>query len=424
MQSSSTSNSGSMRRRALSRRTVLRGAGVVFGLPLLDAMSPAVAARTAEPIPRRMVAIETNMGILPQFFFPEQTGADYALSPYLERLGKHRQQMTVFSGVSLPGVTGGHAAERCFLTGTPHPERGGFRNGVSLDQFAAEQVGSETRFSSLTLAITNENPTLSYTRNGSPIPAEKSPRKLFERLFFQGKPEEVEANVDAIRQGRSLLDFVSDDSKRLSQKLSPADQRRMDQYFTAVRDLEQRLQSSEAWEHRPKPKVEAQPPEDITDPQEFARRTGQMLDIVRLALETDSTRVVSLFIDTTVIHNITHHGNRPELLAELRGKEEGQFDVLNGFLDGLAGVGEQAQSLLNSTMVLYGTCMGSANSHSNSNLPTLLVGGGFRHGQHLAFDSVNNYPLSNLYVSMLQRLGMEVDSFSTGTGTMRGLEMV
>lgn len=424
MQSSSTSNSGSMRRRALSRRTVLRGAGVVFGLPLLDAMSPAVAARTAEPIPRRMVAIETNMGILPQFFFPEQTGADYALSPYLERLGKHRQQMTVFSGVSLPGVTGGHAAERCFLTGTPHPERGGFRNGVSLDQFAAEQVGSETRFSSLTLAITNENPTLSYTRNGSPIPAEKSPRKLFERLFFQGKPEEVEANVDAIRQGRSLLDFVSDDSKRLSQKLSPADQRRMDQYFTAVRDLEQRLQSSEAWEHRPKPKVEAQPPEDITDPQEFARRTGQMLDIVRLALETDSTRVVSLFIDTTVIHNITHHGNRPELLTELRGKEEGQFDVLNGFLDGLAGVGEQAQSLLNSTMVLYGTCMGSANSHSNSNLPTLLVGGGFRHGQHLAFDSVNNYPLSNLYVSMLQRLGMEVDSFSTGTGTMRGLEMV
>ena len=424
MQSSSTSNSGSMRRRALSRRTVLRGAGVVFGLPLLDAMSPAVAARTAEPIPRRMVAIETNMGILPQFFFPEQTGADYALSPYLERLGKHRQQMTVFSGVSLPGVTGGHAAERCFLTGTPHPERGGFRNGVSLDQFAAEQVGSETRFSSLTLAITNENPTLSYTRNGSPIPAEKSPRKLFERLFFQGKPEEVEANVDAIRQGRSLLDFVSDDSKRLSQKLSPADQRRMDQYFTAVRDLEQRLQSSEAWEHRPKPKVEAQPPEDITDPQEFARRTGQMLDIVRLALETDSTRVVSLFIDTTVIHNITHHGNRPELLAELRGKEEGQFDVLNGFFDGLAGVGEQAQSLLNSTMVLYGTCMGSANSHSNSNLPTLLVGGGFRHGQHLAFDSVNNYPLSNLYVSMLQRLGMEVDSFSTGTGTMRGLEMV
>ena len=424
MQSSSTFNSGSMRRRALSRRTVLRGAGVVFGLPLLDAMSPAVAARTAEPIPRRMVAIETNMGILPQFFFPEQTGADYALSPYLERLGKHRQQLTVFSGVSLPGVTGGHAAERCFLTGTPHPERGGFRNGVSLDQFAAEQVGSETRFSSLTLAITNENPTLSYTRNGSPIPAEKSPRKLFERLFFQGKPEEVEANVDAIRQGRSLLDFVSDDSKRLSQKLSPADQRRMDQYFTAVRDLEQRLQSSEAWEHRPKPKVEAQPPEDITDPQEFARRTGQMLDIVRLALETDSTRVVSLFIDTTVIHNITHHGNRPELLTELRGKEEGQFDVLNGFFDGLAGVGEQDQSLLNSTMVLYGTCMGSANSHSNSNLPTLLVGGGFRHGQHLAFDSVNNYPLSNLYVSMLQRLGMEVDSFSTGTGTMRGLEMV
>lgn len=413
-----------MKRCALSRRTLLRGAGVVFGLPLLDAMSPAIAARTPETIPRRMVAIETNMGILPEYFFPEQTGTKYTLSPYLERLAEHRNQMTVFSGVSLPGVTGGHAAERCFLTGTPHPERGGFRNGVSLDQFAAEHVGSETRFSSLTLAITNENPTLSFTRNGSPIPAEKSPRKLFERLFFQGNPDEVEGNIDALRQGRSLLDFVSDDSKRLRQKLSPSDQRRMDQYFTAVRDLEQRLQSAEAWEHRPKPQIDAKPPEDITDPQEFARRTGQMLNIVKLALETDSTRVVSLFIDTTVIHNITHHGNRPELLAELRSKEEGQFNVLNGFLDGLADAGEKGQTLLDSTMVLYGTCMGSANSHSNTNLPTLLAGGGFRHGQHLTFDTVHNYPLSNLYVSMLQRLGMEVDKFSTGTGTMRGLEML
>ena len=191
-----------------------------------------------------------------------------------------------------------------------------------------------------------------------------------------------------------------------------------------MRDLEQRLHSSEEWEHRPKPHVEEKPPEDITDPQAFARRTGQMFDVVKLAFQTDSTRLVSLFIDTTVIHNITHHGNRPEVLDELRGKEEGQIDVLNGFLTSLTDTSEGGQSLLDRTMVMYGTCMGSANSHSNANLPVLLAGGGFRHGQHLAFDSQNNYPLSNLYVSMLQRLGMEVDAFSSGTATMRGLELV
>lgn len=395
-----------------------------MGLPLLDAMSPAFAEQNAETVPRRMVAIETNMGILPQYFFPEESGSSYTLSPYLERLKEHQDQMTVLSGVSLPGVTGGHAAERCFLTGTPHPERGGFRNGVSLDQFAAEELGNRTRYPSLVLAITNENPTLSFTRSGAPIPAEKSPRKLFERLFFQGRPEEIAANVEALRQGRSLLDFVGDQSRRLGQSLSNADQHRLDQYLTAVRDLEKRLHSSEEWEHRPKPHVDGKPPEDITDPQAFARRTGQMFDVIRLAFQTDSTRLVSLFIDTTVIHNITHHGNRPEVLAELRGKEEGQFDVLNDFLNSLTSTSEEDQSLLDRTMVLYGTCMGSANSHANNNLPVLLAGGGFRHGQHLAFDTQNNYPLSNLYVSMLQRLGLEVDNFSTGTGTLRGLEIV
>ena len=145
--------------------------------------------------------------------------------------------------------------------------------------------------------------------------------------------------------------------------------------------------------------------------------------MIKLALQTDSSRIVSLFIDTTVIHNITHHGNRPEVLAELRGHEERQFDALNDFLTSLHETEEQGGTLLDGTMVLYGTCMGSANSHSNVNLPVLLAGGGFRHGQHLAFDTENNYPLSNLYVSMLQRMGIEVDTFSTGNGTMRGMEM-
>jgi hypothetical protein len=407
----------------LSRRTLLRGAGISLALPLLEVMQPARGADAPSAVPRRMVAIETNMGILPQFFFPEAAGRDYASTPYLDRLAAHRKDMTVFSGVSLPGVTGAHAAEKCFLTGTPHPERGGFRNGVSLDQFAAERIGNATRYPSLVLAMSNEGQTLSFTRSGAPIFAERSPKKVFQMLFMQGKPEEVAANVAALQQGRSMLDFLGGQSQRLARKLPAADQRRIDQYFSSVRELEQRLHSAEEWEYKPKPVVEAKPPEDIDDARQFVSKTRLMLDVIKLALETDSSRIVSLFIDTVVIHNITHHGNRPEVLDELRGHEEQQFDALNAFLTSLSQTKEQDQSLLDRTMVLYGTCMGSANSHSNVNLPVLLAGGGFKHGQHLAFDTKNNYPLSNLYLSMLHRLGIEAGEFSTSTGTMRGLEL-
>jgi len=412
-------------RTELRRRQVLRASGLALALPLLESMSRVFGKTGLEDVPRRMVAVETNMGIMPQFFFPERGGMDYEATAYLSRLKEHRGAMTVFSGVSLPGVTGGHAAEKCFLTGTPHPERGGFRNGVSLDQVAAEQIGNRTRFPSLVLAMSTEGGrTLSYTRSGAPISADYKPRAVFQTLFVQGKPEEVEASKEALRQGRSMMDFLGDQTRRLHAVVSRDDWARLDQYFTSVRELEQRLHGAQEWEDRPKPVVGVKAPEDNDDAREFVLRTRLTLDVVRLALETDSTRLVTLFVDTVVIHNITHHGNRPEVVAELREKEEGQLDVLNGFLTGLRGVSEGGQSLLDRTMVLYGTCMGSANSHSNVNLPVLLAGGGFRHGAHLAFDTKSNYPLTNLYLSMLHRLGVEVPEFSTSRGTMRGLEMI
>jgi hypothetical protein len=411
--------------RALSRRTFLRAAGAGIALPLLDAMMPAFAKESAKAkIPRRMVCVQTNMGIMPQFFFPEKAGRDFALPAYLQKLATHRERMTVFSGVSLPGVTGGHAAEKCFLTGTPHPDRGGFRNWVSLDQLAAEHIGSATRYPSLPLAMVSDgSPTLSYTRSGAPIPAEKSPRRLFQKLFMQGKASEVAANVEALRQGRSMLDFVGEQSLRLNRTLSKNDQQRMDEYYTTVRELEKRLHSSEEWEYRPKPVVRATAPNDIDDTKEFVAKTRLMFDVMKLAIETDSTRIISLFIDTVVIHNLSHHGNRPEAVAELQANEEAQFGALNDFLTALEGTKEEGQSLLDRTQVLYGTPMGSANSHSNVNLPVMLAGGGYRHGQHLAFDKHNNYPLSNLYVTMLQRMGIEVGEFALSKSTMRGLEM-
>ena len=409
-------------RAALDRRSFLRGTGAAIALPALEAMTPAFAAGGQRQPPRRMVAIQTNQGILPQFFFPEKAGRDYGSTPYLRQLADHREHLTVLSGVSLPGVDGSHAADKCFLTGTPHPGRGGFRNGISLDQYAADQVGDQTRFPSLPLAVTSENRTMSFTRSGAPIPSERSPRKLYEQLFLQGNPVQIREKIAAIHEGRSLLDFVGEQSRRLSRQLARADQDRIDQYFTSVRELERRLQSSEAWQRRPKPEVDAAPPTDNPDRMAFVHNSRLMYDMIRLALETDSTRIVSLFIDTTVIHNLTHHGGRERQIAELRHHETGQFDALNQFLAGLRASKEDGRTLLDSTMVLYGTCMGSANSHSNQNLPVLFAGGGFKHGQHLKFDRKRNYPLSNLHVTMLQGLGIQTDTFSTGTGTLRGLE--
>lgn len=411
--------------RALDRRAFLRGAGVCLSLPLLDAMRPAMARGAAPSAPRRMVAIQTNQGILPQFFFPEQAGRDFELTPYLKILEAHRRQITVFSGLSHPDVDGGHAAERTFLTGAPHPGGPAFRNTISLDQVAAEQIGSATRFAALTIAATNENPVVSVTRNGVAIPPERSPAKLYKQLFVNAKASEIQQRVHELSKGRSLLDFVAESAQQLQKDVGPRDRQRLDQYFTSVRDLEQRMVRLEEWEQKPKPTVAATAPEDVGDAARFVEKTRLMLEIVRLAIETDSTRLVSFFLDATPIHNLTHHGNRPEVIAELRKIEEQELETLNGFLNSLASAKEGDETLLDRTMVLYGTCMGSANSHSNHNLPVLLAGGGFKHGQHLAFDPKpgRNYPLANLYVSMLQRLGMEIDKFASSTGTMRGLEM-
>jgi hypothetical protein len=422
--------------RPLSRRTLLKGAGVSLALPLLDAMHPGFA-RGAEPEPpRRFVGMMTNMGIMPQFFFPEKTGTDYELTPYLEFLKAQRDQLTVFSGVSLPGVDGGHAAEKSFLTGAPGASRGSFRNSISLDQVMAEKIGGDTRYPSLALMIGAEMMSCSWTRSGSMIPPERSPVKLFQQLFVENTAEEKAAALRRLQEDRSLLDNLRDRAKRLERSVGAADRDRLDQYFTSVRDLERRLAKSTDWVDRPKPKVTVEPPKKIAENYDLAKNERVMLDLVRLALETDSTRIVTVCLNTgtltprqipgvkTMCHQLTHHGNREETVGELRLIEEAQFSALGEFLQGMAAVKEQGASLLDQTSVLYGTNMGSANSHANDNLPVLLAGGGFKHVGHLGFDTKKNYPLTNLYVSLLQRLGIEADRFSSGTGTLRGLELV
>ncbi len=433
-------------RPALSRRKFLRGAGTLLSLPLLDAMSPVFAgvAKSAAGVtpggkPRRMFGICNNLGLLPEHFFPKESGRGYALSPYLEALKEHQDRFTVLSGVSHPEVDGGHPADNCFLTAAPHPGSAGFKNTISLDQYIGERIGHLTRFPSLTLGVNVQQGlrSLSWTGSGVLIPCEEKAADVFARMFLQGTRDEAEAQVRKLETGQSILDAVAGQAKDLQRTVGARDRERLDQYFTSVRDLEQRMQMSREWERQPKPKVSASVPLDPASPKAYMDKVKLMYDMVRLAFETDSTRSISLMLDSVNspaiefgevktsdgYHNLSHHGKSKEKLAQLKNIDEWHMKLLAELFSGLQAVKEDGDTLLDRTMILYGSNLGNANTHVTTNMPTIFAGGGFKHGQHLAFDRQHNYPLPNLFVSMLQRMGLETDKFASATGTMRGLEM-
>lgn len=419
----------------LTRRNFLRTSGVALALPMFSSLLPRSLARSsaAASAPRRMVLINASMGLLPGHFFPNGEGHDYQPSDYLEMFSGLRDKFTVFSGLSHPEVDGGHHADICFLTGSPHPGASGFKNTISVDQFAAERVGIRTRLPSLVLHSGPENHKsgLSWTSSGVNIPAENKPSAVYQRLFLNGNRKEVEAQFEKLRTGRSILDTLADRASSLERRLGSHDREKLDEYFTSVRELEQRLVTAEEWERQPKPSVDRPMPKDIKDNAEIVGQTRLMYEMAKLALQTDSTRIISLKIHSYARvnvdgveqghHQLTHHGNRPEALKQLRLIEEARLRELKGFLSALDDTNEDDGSLLDQTMVLYGSHMGDANRHSNDNLPVMLAGGGFKHGQHLAFDKDRNKPLCNVYVSMLQRMGIEADRFASSTGTLTGL---
>jgi uncharacterized protein DUF1552 len=432
-------------RRPISRRHFLQGAGIALSLPFLDSMLPAFARAATAPAsplapggtPRRMFAVCNNLGLLSDQFFPTAAGADYALSPYLEVLKDHRRDFTVFSGVSHPNVDGGHPADVCFLTAAPHPGSSSFRNTISLDQVIAEQIGVLTRYPSITLGVNTRSRSLSCTGTGVAIPPEDKAAEVFKQLFLQGSPAQVAAQIRQLDTGRSILDTLAGQAKDLQNQVGARDRDRLDQYFTSVRDLEHRLQASRGWEDKPKPVVHVPVPIDPSNPALYMDKVKIMYDLARLAFETDSTRSITLMLDgvstppleiaettlTDSYHNLSHHGKSEAKRSQLEVIDHWHMKLLGHLLTDLQGVHEGSDTLLDRTMVLYGSNFGDANAHTCFNLPTILAGGGFRHGQHLAFDKDRNYPLPNLYVSMLQRLGLETDRFASSTGTMRGLSL-
>ncbi len=423
-------------RRPISRRRFLRGSAVAMALPLLESMSAPFARAAAGPGPRRMFCICNNLGVLPRPFFPDDAGRDYTPSPYLKLLEEHRADFTVLSGVSHPFVDGGHPSDISFLTAAAHPASSSFRNSISLDQLAAERIGMLTRFPSLTLAV-NGGRSLSWTRTGVAIPPEGQASGVFKQLFLQGTPAEIERQIRELDTGRSILDVISEQAKELERKVGVRDRSRLDQYYSGVRDLEHRLQESRGWASKPKPTVKVGPPTDPASPAQYMAKVQIMYDLARLAFETDSTRAITLMINsvgtpvvqiagatiTDSYHNLSHHGMAEEKLTQLKVIDEWHMRLLASLFKGLKSAREDGLTLLDRTMVLYGSNLGDANAHSTTNLPTLFAGGGFRHGQHLAFDRSRNYPLPNLFVSMLQRMGIEESSFGPSTGAMRGLDM-
>jgi hypothetical protein len=429
-------------RQALSRRRFLQGAGVAMSLPFLDVMQPrrahaATSAVSAGATPRRMFGICNNLGLRPDLFFPAAAGRDYEASPYLKLLDAHRNDFTVISGVSHPNVDGGHPSDISFLTAAPHPASSSFRNTISLDQHIAERIGNLTRFPSLTLAVNGAARSLSWTGTGVAIPPEERPSEVFNRLFLQGTPEQVQAQIHRLDTGRSILDAVADQAKDLERNVGVRDRSRLEQYFSSVRDLEHRLQESREWESKPKPVVNFEPPAELASPAQYMVKVKTLYDLARLAFETDSTRAITLMLNsfgtpvvtlpgatiTDSYHNLSHHGKTEEKLSQLKVLDEWHMKLLADLFKDLKAVNEGGENLLARTMILYGSNLGDANAHSTINLPTLFAGGGFRHGQHLAFDRAQNYPLPNLFVSMLQRMGLDEDKFASSSGAMRGLEM-
>jgi len=414
--------------RLLSRRTMLRATGVAIGLPLLDAMLPSglrAEEKAKNLAPRRMVLISRPLGAHAPFLFPEKAGLDYEATRYLKLLDEQRGRFTVFSGVSHLDYPNAHHTEQGLFTGvsgeTMNHGAGNIRNTISLDILAAEHVGRETRFPCIGLGNA-----LSFNRKGVCMPSLGGAEAMFRQLFVDGTPDEIAREVQRLRDGRSILDGIRQHARDLARNLGAGDRERLDTLLTSIREAEERLTQDEAWVNKPKPKVQYQTRELRQN--ELVGRSRQWFDLIHLALQTDSTRVINLHIgshgqvDVEGVnmdhHEASHHGQDGAKIEQLAKVEDAEYRVFNEFLTKTQGSSEGNESLLDRTMVFHGSNLGNASAHSPQNLPIILAGGGFKHTGHVMYDRKNNRPLSDLYVRMLHQMGIEANKFGTSTGVI------
>lgn len=415
-----------MPRHVLDRRTFLRSSGIAIGLPFLNAMMPVSAeeAKKATVKPKRLLLIGRPLGMHAPNFFPTDTGKNYTPSRYLKFLQSRRDDFTVFSGLS-HRYGAGHYAEVGLFTGV-HPDfirPNDIKNSISLDQEAASHLAGKTRFSSLIVG----GGSAAWNRRGVRLPAEQRVSAVFRQLFIEGTPEEVARELRRVKEGKSILDDVRDQLASLNAKLGIEDRERIDLYVSSIREAEQKLQQDQTWQLTPKPKVEVKPPQELSSAQ-LVERSRQWYDLVHLAFQTDSTRVISLWFgsqDKPEIqgvnighHDASHHGQDPGKLEQLALIEDAEMRVFGEFLDKLKDSSEGEQSLLDRSSIFFASNLGNASNHDNTNLPVILAGGGYKHAGHIVHDKQNNTFLSNLYVRMLQQMDVELDKFGASTGVL------
>lgn len=429
----------------VTRRFFLRAAGVTLALPLLESLSPrvlgaglGVSSKAGAAIgarrPTRMVCIGNMLGFYQPAFFPKKTGRNYELPALLQPLAPQQDALTLYSGLD-HGVKGGHFAIHSYLSGVRQVDAKGMPEGnISLDQRAAESVGGATRFPSLTIGSEDGlhgGCMMCWTRSGTRVPPIPGPRELFRKLFITDSETDRARSTDRFVLQGSILDAVNGDAKALGRHLDKRDQEKLDEYFTSVRDVEKQMELGKRWADVPKPKPGMPEPPNTG----FVSDLPVLYDLIALALQTDSTRIATLEIaggfEASAFglrkdyHALSHHGQVQENIDGLLKLETYQMEQFARFLAKLRSIDDGDGKLLDHTMVLFGSGMGNANAHTNTNLPMIFAGGGYKHGEHRMFPEkgLGRVPLSNLYLSMLQRFGVEANRFGLSTGTMRDLEL-
>ena len=395
------------------RRLFLKAAGISVAIPALESVRAGGSEKSSDP-PKRMVCIGNEFGMYPKSFWPAKTGRNYKLSPLLQPLADHQDAFTLFSHLD-HGQKGGHFAVHTFLTGVKSSEARGLPDGgISLDQRAAEFVGSRTRFPSLTIGSEDGlhgGCRISWTRTGTRVPPITGPRELFRQLFIDGSASEKLKAIDSIAMKGSILDAVLGDAKSLARRVNKDDERKLDEYLNSVREVESKLELDQHWQNIPKPKPSIDRPED----EGLTKDLPKLYDLIAIALQTDSTRVATLEVGGSFAasdlgirkgyHSLSHHGKVQASIDLLVQIERYQVEQFARFLDKLSSLKDTGTdtSLLDSTMALFGSGMGNANSHTNNDLPIVLAGGGFKHGEHKQYpkEKSKRVPLCNLYTSCL-----------------------
>ena len=417
------------------RRFILRSLGTTLALPGLPSLmagsvggnSAVQVAKGAGTGARRFVAVGNLLGYQVKQLFPTTAGRDYEKTTLLEPLWDNRSRMTVYRGLD-HGVKGGHFAVHSFLSGVLHSEAQNRPDGnVSIDQFLADEVGYQTRFPSLTVGSEggiHGGCQIAWTKSGVRVPPIPGPAELFEKLFISESPERQARRSQDNRVQASILDSVLEEANRLSRRVNKEDKDKLDEYLTSVRDVEKRLELRQRWDNQPKPKAPFAKPSNRNTVEDLP----MLYELIALALQTDSTRIATLEIGGDFLpqhlgikkdyHGLSHHGNDADAIADLITLEKYQIAQFGKFLTRLAKINDGECSLLDSTTVLFGSGIGDANSHRNSDLPIILAGGGYKHGEfrEVQREGPNKVPLCNLYVDIAQKMGVETDSFGSSTG--------